>query len=103
MSRDIKLDGGEISILKAIGLTGSPIFGKQLLERSAEMLPAELLDSLDSLISLGYVLANKVNIRKIEEVERAMFRVNQAYARDLKDALHPSRARERRGRRERRR
>jgi hypothetical protein len=103
MSREIKLDGGEISILKALGLSGTPVFGKQLLERTDEMMAAEFLDSLDSLISLGYILASKVNIRKMEEVERAIFRVNQSYARDLKDALHPSRARERQGRRERRR
>ncbi len=103
MSRDIKLDGGEISILKAIGLSGTPVFGKQLRERAGEMMQAEFLDSLDGLISLGYVLASRVNIRKMEEVEQSIFRVNQAYAGDLKDALHPSRARERQGRRERRR
>jgi hypothetical protein len=103
MSREINLDGGEISILKAIGLTGTPVFGKQLLERIDEMMPAELLDSLSGLISLGYVLSSKVNVRTTEDVEKSVFRVNQSYAQDLKDAIHPSRARERKGRRERRR
>lgn len=101
--RDINLDGGEISILKSIGLGGTPVSGKQLLGRVDEMMPAELIDSLDSLISLGYVLSDKAIIRTPEDVEKSTFRVNQAYARDLKDAIHPSRAREQKGRRERRR
>ncbi len=101
--RDINLDGGEISILKSIGLGGTPVHGKQLLQRMDEMMPAEMIDSLDGLISLGYVLSDKAIIRTPEDVEKSVFRVNQAYARDLKDAIHPSRAREEKGRRERRR
>ena len=101
--REINLDGGEISILKSLGLSGTPVHGKQLLERIDEMMPAEMIDSLHSLISSGYVLSDKAIIRTPEDVEKSVFRVNQAYARDLKDAIHPSMARERKGRRERRR
>ena len=101
--REINLDGGEITILKSLGLSGTPVQGKQLLAHTDEMMPGEMIESLDGLISLGYVLSNKVNIRKIEDIEKSVFRVNPAYARDLKDAIHPSRARERKGRRERRR
>jgi hypothetical protein len=95
MGRDIKLDGGEISILKKIGLSGSPLMGKLLVERIEEMETGEFLDSLCGLIDLGYVLSNKVNIRLMEDVEKASFRTNPTYAKDLQDAVNPSRRRER--------
>ena len=95
MGRDIKLDGGEISILKKIGLSGSPLLGKLLIDRIEEMETGEFLDSLSGLIDLGYVLSNKVNIRLMEDVERASFRVNPAFSKDLQDAVNPSRRRER--------
>lgn len=104
MHREIKLDGGEISILKTIGLSGAPMSGKMLLERAEEMETAEFLDTLSGLISLGYVLSDKVNVRLAEDVARANFRVNPSYARDLKDAIHPGRRQsQQRERRERRR
>ena len=95
MGRDIKLDGGEISILKKIGLSGSPLFGKLLLDRIEEMETGEFLDSLAGLIDQGYVISNKVNIRLMEDVEKASFRVNPTYSKDLQDAVNPSRKRER--------
>lgn len=103
--REIKLDGGEITILKTLGLSGAPMAGKMLLERSGEMAIAEFLDTLSGLISLGYVLSDKVNVRLREDVERATFRVNASYARDLKGAIYPGRRRqdERAKRRDRRR
>jgi hypothetical protein len=63
---------------------------------------AEMLDELSGLISQGYVIADKVNIRTMEDVERSVFRVNASYARDLRDALNPSRRREEKSRRRRR-
>jgi len=98
---DIKLNGGEISILKTLGFSGSQMYGKILLERIGEVLPAEFVDTLDSLLTLGYVQSNKVNIRRIEEVETAFFRVNPAHVRDLRDALRPGRKQEQRTRRRR--
>jgi hypothetical protein len=95
MAREIKLDGGEISILKKIGLSGSPLFGKLLVERIEEMETGEFLDTLAGLLDLGYVLSNKVNIRLMADVEKASFRVNPAYSKDLQDAVNPSRKRER--------
>ena len=62
MGREINLSGGEISILKTLGLSGASITGKQMLERSGEMESAELLDALNGLIMTGYVLCSKVNI-----------------------------------------
>jgi hypothetical protein len=68
--------------------------GKMLWERTEDMMQAEFLDTLDGLLSQGYVLSSKVNVRTMEDVERTIFRVNQSYARDLKDALNPSRQRD---------
>ena len=102
MGREINLSGGEISILKTLGLSGASITGKQMLERSGEMESAELLDALNGLIMTGYVLCSKVNISSMEEAEHAFFRVNSSYARDLRDAINPGRRREEKTRRRRR-
>ncbi|MEY2483729.1 MAG: hypothetical protein QOG51_810 [Verrucomicrobiota bacterium] len=95
MGREIKLDGGEITLLKKIGLSGAPLLGKLLLDRIEEMETGELLDTLCGLIDQGYVLSNKVNVRSMEDVQKAFFRVNPAYSKDLQDAVNPSRRRER--------
>src|SRR2546430_7779390 len=102
MKREINLSGGEITLLKTMGLSGTPTYGKLLIERIGEIEQAELLDELTGLIELGYVLCDKVNVRSLEDVERAVFRVNASYARDLRDALQPGRRRERDQRRRRR-
>lgn len=103
MGREIKLDGGEISLLKAIGLGGSQVSGKMLVERESELEQVEFLDTLSGLIEQGYVLSSKVNVRDMEDVERSLFRVNPTHARELRDAINPSRSRDRdRARRDRR-
>ncbi len=93
--REIKLNGGEISVLKKIGLSGTPTAGKHLIEAIEEMETGEFLDTLCGLIDLGYVLSNKVNIRLMEDVEKASFRTNPTYAKDLQEAVNPARKRER--------
>jgi hypothetical protein len=95
MGREIKLDGGEISVLKKIGLSGSPLYGKLLVDRVDDMETGEFLDTLAGLIDLNYVISNKVNIRLMADVEKAFFRVNPAFTKDLQDAVNPSRKRER--------
>ena len=95
MGRDIRLDGGEISVLKKIGLSGTPLLGKLLIDRIEEMETGEFLDSLAGLIDQNYVVSNKVNIRLMEDVQKAFFRVNPAFSKDLQDAVNPSRKRER--------
>lgn len=95
MGREIKLDGGEISILKKIGLSGAQLYGKLLIDRIEEMETGEFLDTLCGLIDQGYVLSNKVNIRLMVDVEKALFRVNPVYGKDLQDAVNPARRRER--------
>ena len=102
MHREISLTGSEISLLKMLGLSGSPTYGKLLIEHVGEMEQAEFLDDLSGLMSRGYVLSDKVNVRTMDDVERANFRVNASYARDLKDSIQPGR-RDRDQRRRRRR
>ena len=102
MHREIHLSGGEITLLKTLGLSGAPTYGKLLMEKIGEMEQAEFLDELDGLISQGYILSDKVSVRTMEDVERAVFRVNASYARELKDALNPGRRREPERRRRRR-
>jgi len=94
VQREIKLNGGEITVLKALGLAGTPVFGKLLLERAGDMGNAEFLDTLGGLLALGYVVSNKVNVIKIEDVEHAFFRVNPSYARELRDAMRGGRRRD---------
>ena len=101
MHREINLSGGEITLLKSLGLSGTPTYGKLLTEKIGDMEQSEFLDDLTGLIGLGYVIADKVNVRTMEDVERAVFRVNASYARDLKDALHPGRREPERRRRRR--
>ncbi len=95
MTRDIKLDGGEITVLKTLGLSGSSLSGRMLVERMGEMEAAEFLDTLGGLITLGYVLSSRVNVRTMADVERSSFRTNPQYSTDLRDALHPARRRAR--------
>ncbi|HEX4640020.1 MAG TPA: hypothetical protein VH252_01460 [Chthoniobacterales bacterium] len=95
MGREIKLDGGEISILKMIGLSGAPLLGKLLVDRIEEMETGEFLDTLAGLLDLDYVLSNRVSVRTMEDVEKAFFRVNPAHTKDLQDAVNPARKRER--------
>jgi hypothetical protein len=89
VEREIKLDGGEISILKAIGLSGSQLAGKVLLDRLGDLEQRELIDTMSGLMDQGFILSSKVNIYSIEDLERSAFRVNPSYSRDLKDALRP--------------
>jgi len=89
VEREIKLDGGEIQIIKAIGLSGAGLNGRLLLDRIGEIEDAEFLDTLKGLIDLGYVESSKVNVMEIEDVERSNFRVNPSYSHDLKESLRP--------------
>jgi hypothetical protein len=103
MAHDIKLSGGEISVLKAIGMSGTQVFGKLLLDKIPDAEHVEFLETLTDLIAQGYVISNRVNIRKLEEVETSFFRVSPAHAKDLRGAVNPARKRaQERNKRERR-
>ncbi len=70
--------------------------------KRVDMEIAELIDSLDGLMTMGYLLSSRSNVRTQEDIERASFRVNPSYARDLKEAVYPSRTRKPETRRRRR-
>jgi hypothetical protein len=99
---EINLDGGEKEILKAIGLGGSNITGRQLIERVGGMEEAEFVSTIRGLMMVGYVLADKQSFHNYDDVEHAEFHVNSGYAKDLKEALDPRLRRERKERKLRR-
>ena len=86
---DINLDGGEITILKALGLGGSEVDGETLLARAVPMEAAEIIDTLKGLVMLGYVSADNSSFHAVEEMKKMNFRVNSGYSKDLKEALDP--------------
>jgi hypothetical protein len=88
-SSDINLDGGEISVLKALGLGGGGITGEDLAKRVQDLEPAELIDTLKGLIAMGYVDADKDAFYSLEEMGAIHFMVNSGYSKDLKDAIDP--------------
>jgi len=94
MPRELTLDGGEITLLKRIGLSGGQIYGRLLVDDLEKEEIPMFLETLTGLIDQNYVLTNKVNVRLIEDVERAFFRVNPVFAGALRDAVNPSRRRE---------
>ena len=63
--------------------------GNSLLGRLGEMEEAELVDTLQGLIAMGYVDSNATQLRRINDVEKATFKVNSSMMRDLRNALHP--------------
>jgi hypothetical protein len=91
MSREMSLSGGDVSVIKALGLTGSPIKGLELLERLGNMDCAELIDTLDGLMMFDYVVSDVPALRRREDLERASFKVNATHIRDLREALNPQR------------
>jgi hypothetical protein len=88
-TNNISLDGGEISVLKALGFGGSAISGDQMLERVPDMVFAELGDALQGLVAMGYVDADRTSFHTEEDFKKTFFHVNTGYSRDLKDALDP--------------
>jgi hypothetical protein len=91
MSRDISLSGGDISVIKALGLTGSAINGTKLLERLGNMEHSELIDTLDGLMMFDYVVSDLEKVRNRDDLERANFKVNSTHLRDLREAMNPQR------------
>jgi len=102
MAREIHLDGGEVQVLKAIGLSGTNISGEQIIERVSGMEEAEFIDTLQGLMMMGYVLADKQAFHDYEDVKRADFHVNSGYSKALREAMEPSHRPQKRSRRVRR-
>jgi hypothetical protein len=100
--KELNLDGGEIAIIKAIGLSGTDIKGDDLFERVGNLGATELIDTLKGLISCGFVEADKSNFYDEEDMRTVFFHVNSGYAKELKEAMdpNPDRPKSRRMRRE---
>ena len=103
MAREISLSGGDTTVLKAIGMSGAPIRGSQVIDRLAnELEPADLIDTLEGLMMFDYILCDTDRFRSIEDVEKADFKVNPSCAKELRDAVsgrtrEPTQRRRRRG------
>lgn len=89
MAREISLSGGDISVLKALGLSGGQVGGKALVDRLGGMETAEIIDTLDGLVMMDYVQSDTEKIRSMSDLQAAKFNVNTAVIRDLRDALTP--------------
>jgi hypothetical protein len=100
--RELNLNGGEITLLKKIGLSGAQMYGKLLVDHLEKDEGPAFLETLNGLIEQDFVLSNKVGVRTLEDVESAFFRVNPAFAIALRDATNPARRRAREQQRERR-
>src|SRR3954469_11427292 len=103
MQTEIDLDGGEITMLKALGTSGTPMVGKILRKQVSDMGDSEFVETLSGLMDRGYVMSSKVNVMKIEDVPHSFFRTNPSYSRDLRDAMRPSGRRDEKKERRRRR
>ena len=84
--RTIKLTGREATVLRAIGFAEG-MLGAEL-QDNTRMEPDDITDTLNSLISAGFV--ESVPYRdevELAELPVTSFEVNAAYAHELKEAL----------------
>ncbi len=87
---DISLDGGEITIIKALGLSGGDVPGEVLIQRAVGMDTAELVDALQGLIMLGYVVSDLEGVQSSDDLKKGKFHVNSGYGKQLKEAMNPT-------------
>jgi hypothetical protein len=85
--RNIKLTGREASVVRSIGFAEAMI-GAEIQDQT-RMEPDDLTDTLNSLISAGFV----ESVPYFEQVELAempvtAFELNPAYSHELKEALY---------------
>ena len=91
--REINLDGGEISVIKALGFGSTEVNGEDLMGKlSGDLLPVELIDTLKGLMMMGYIEADKNSFYNVDELKVVSFRVNSGYGKDLREALSPQQA-----------
>lgn len=89
-------------MIKGIGTSGGSISGHELIERVTGMEEAEFVDTLQGLIMMGYVLADKQSFHSLDDVKVANFHVNSGYSKALRDSVDPHHKTERKSRRVRR-
>lgn len=102
MASSINLSGSETSVLKALGLTGATTNGEVLQSRVGDFEEAELLDTLQGLVDIGYVTSTRDSFRSVKEMQVVNFRVNASYMKMLQEALDPRKRPEKKSRRRRR-
>jgi len=85
----INLDGGEISIIRALGFSGAPMPGRDLKGRIERMSDNDLADTLKTMIALGYISATP-DLDRAEDLEKVAFSVNSGYAKALKETIEPT-------------
>lgn len=84
----INLDGGEISIIRALGFAGTQMLGRDLKSRVDRMNDSALSECLQTLIAVGYVSASP-DFDRAEDLDRTQFSVNSGYAKALREAIDP--------------
>ncbi len=95
----INLDGGEITIIRALGVSGAPMLGRDLKSHVGGVGETQLMETLKTMIALGYITAIP-DLDLVEDLDKVTFAVNSGYARDLKEALEPEPERPKRVRRQ---
>ena len=86
---DSFVDGGEIAIVKAIGIGGGSVSGDAILDRSKNMDVYEAMDILKTLMDTGYVICDRDTFRDNDDFRKAEFHVNSGYTKALKKAVDP--------------
>ena len=87
--REINLDGGEVSVIKALGFSGETTGEDLMTKLGGELAAAELIDTLKGLMAIGYVEADKAGFYKEDDLKAVHFQVNSGYGKDLREALNP--------------
>ena len=90
MAHEIQLDGAETSVLKAIGIGGGEVDGATLMGRCKGLDANALIDTLKGLIDVGYVDADGNSFYSKADMEKANFRVNSGWSKDLQEAVDPT-------------
>jgi hypothetical protein len=85
--RSVKLTGREASVVRAIGFTEG-ILGSEILEQT-RMEPEDITDTLNSLMSAGFVESEPYYDQVPEtDMLATAFEINPAYAQEMKGALY---------------
>jgi hypothetical protein len=99
--REISLDGGEVTVLKAIGFGGTNVTGETLVDKIPALELTELVETLQGLMMFGYVVADRQSFREAEDFNRTSFHINSGYSKELRAAIDPTRKRDQTRRRRR--
>jgi DNA-binding IclR family transcriptional regulator len=86
MAREIKLNGRELGVMRAIGF-GLGVPGAELQERT-NIEPEDLCDLLNTLLDIGYLETPSMKERvTLDEMPAELFEINPSYAGELKVAM----------------